>query len=151
MATEEIKTLLTILSHQVLVRTYLLRLAHQLEERALLHDLSKFSLDEFEGMVSLNSIARGQRLDSPGYKDTLRSEAIKLHWSRNSHHPEYHKDGIKDMSLLDLIEMVIDWRAASETYKRTSFGESLQIQKERFKMTEEQYRLIQLIAEDIMK
>jgi hypothetical protein len=150
-SSEEIKTLLIILRHQALVKNYLLQVARKLEERANLHDLSKFQLDEFEGMAKINQIAREMRLDSPEYKASIQSEAVKLHWSRNSHHPEYYHDGIKDMSLLDLIEMVIDWRAASEVYRRTSLGESLQIQKERFKMTEEQYRLIQLIAEDIMK
>lgn len=148
---EETKTLLTILRHQVLVRTYLLRLAHRLEERALTHDLSKFQLDEFAGFVKINQIARERPLDSPEYKASTQAEAVRLHWSRNSHHPEFYPGGISEMSLLDLVEMVIDWWAASETYNQTTLAESLPIQRERFKMTKEQYRLIQLIAEEITK
>lgn len=148
---EETKTLLIILRHQALVRKYLLNLAHQLQQRALLHDLSKFQLDEFAGIVEINQVAREHRIDSPEYKASIQAEAVKLHWSRNPHHPEFYPGGIKDMSLLDLVEMVIDWRAASETYGRTSFSESLRIQRERFMMTDEQYHFIQLIAEEIIK
>ena len=148
---EETKTLLTILRHQTLVRRYLLELAHRLEQRALIHDLSKLQLDEFTGFVEIQRVAREHRLDSPEYKASIQSDVVNLHLSRNSHHPEFHHGGIKDMPLLDLIEMVIDWRAASETYGRTTMAESLPMQKERFKMTDEQYRLIQLITEEIMK
>jgi hypothetical protein len=148
---EETKTLLTALRHQTLVKKYLLRLAHRLEERALLHDLSKFQLDEFEGFVEINQIARKHKYGSPEYQASITSDAVALHLSRNSHHPEHHHGGIKDMRLLDLMEMVVDWLAASETYGKTTFGESLQIQKDRFKITDEQYRLIQLIAEEITK
>lgn len=150
--TEETKTLLTILRHQALVRRYLFRLVSQLQERALLHDLSKLQLDEFTGFVEINRVAREHKFGSPEYKASLgTNEAVKLHLSRNSHHPEFYRDGIKDMSLLDLVEMVIDWLAASETYGQISFGESLQIQKERFGMSDEQYRLIQLIAEEVKR
>jgi hypothetical protein len=147
--TEETKTLLTILRHQALVRKYLLQLAKALEARALVHDLSKLQLDEFSGFVEIQQIARQHKLDSPEYKASINHQAVQLHLARNPHHPEYHDDGIYDMSLLDLIEMVTDWKAAGETYGKTSLEESLPIQKERFKMTDEQYRLIQLIAEDL--
>lgn len=149
--TEETKTLLTILRHQTLVRKYLLALARELEARALLHDLSKLDLDEFGGFVEINQIARKHKFGSPEYKASVQNDAVTLHYSRNPHHPEFHPGGLNDMNLLDLIEMVVDWRAASETYGKTLMSESLRIQKERYKMTDEQFHLIQLITEEVMK
>lgn len=149
--TEETKTLLTILRHQTLVRKYLLQLARSLEARALVHDLSKLQLDEFAGFVEIQQIARQHRIDSPEYRASINNDVVRLHLSRNSHHPEYHAAGLCDMGLLDLIEMVIDWKAASETYGKSSLTESLPIQRERFKMTDEQYYFIQLIAEELLK
>lgn len=148
---EETKTLLTILRHQTLVRKYLLQLAHRLEERALLHDLSKLQLDEFGGFIEIQQIARGHRIDSEEYKASIQAEVVNLHLSRNSHHPEYYPDGLWGMNLLDMIEMVIDWQAASETYGKATLLEALPIQKERFKMTDRQYWLIQFIAENVAK
>ncbi|MGH7274768.1 MAG: DUF5662 family protein [Nitrospiria bacterium] len=137
---EEIKTLVTIFRHQTLVRRNLSKLAKALEARALIHDMSKLELDELAGFVEIQQIARNHKIDSPEYKASL---AARL--------PEYYPDGIRDMSLLDLIEMVCDWEAASKTYGKTSLAESLPIQKERFKVTDEQYHLIQLIAEELIK
>ena len=38
---------------------------------------------------------------------------IEIHYAKNRHHPENHRNGIKDMTLVDLIEMLSDWKAAT--------------------------------------
>jgi hypothetical protein len=143
---EEIKTLITFIRHIELVRRRLVWLSHQLEERAQLHDLSKFREDEFEGFVEINQIARKFKYGSPEYKASIKTDAVSLHYSRNTHHPEYHPDGVDGMNLLDFIEMVADWKAASETYGQTSFEDSLAIQVDRFRLTPEQVYLVRMIA-----
>ena len=55
-------------------------------------------------------------------------EAIKLHWKRNSHHPE-HYDSPNDMSDLDLLEMACDCHARSKQYK-TNLIEYIDAQQE---------------------
>jgi hypothetical protein len=45
----------------------------------------------------------------------LLGPALEHHFAHNSHHPEhYGPDGVAGMDLLDLVEMLCDWRAAAE-------------------------------------
>lgn len=147
--TEETKTLITILRHQGFVRKYLRKLASALENRATIHDLSKFSQDEFGGFVDIQRIARTTKYNSEQYRESIDTDPVKLHFSRNPHHPEHYSNGIDDMSLLDIIEMVIDWQSAAETYGQSSFEESLPEQVKRFKLRPEHLYLIKLIAEEL--
>lgn len=145
--TEEVKTLVTILRHVRIVQEYLHRIAGVLTDRALTHDVSKLALDEYGGFVEVNRIARDYSYGSQEYKDSLKdNKVIELHFSRNSHHPEHHPNGVNDMNLFDWIEMVCDWRSASKTYNNTDWEEVLKLQFERFKMTPEQVYLVKLIA-----
>lgn len=100
-------------------------IANELERRADVHDASKLFPDEFEGFARISGAAARFAYGSQGYKDSIASEmgpngAVRLHYSRNSHHPEYHDDdplvGMSKMGFFDVIEMVCDWRAAHDTY-----------------------------------
>lgn len=147
---DEGKTLITILRHVGVVRERLLRFVQQLQYRAEVHDISKLSLEEFQGFIEINRIAREHPYGSEEYKNSLKgNQVIKLHFSRNSHHPEFYKDGIYEMSIFDFIEMTIDWLAAAQTYGQTSFEESLPIQAKRFNLQEKHIWLIKLIAKEL--
>jgi len=148
---EETKTLITFIRHIALVRKSLGKLARRLQERAQVHDLSKFQEDEFGGFVEINKIARQYPYGSPEYKESIKdNQAVSLHYSRNSHHPEHHPGEINDMGLLDLIEMVADWKAASETYGQTSFEQSIDKSIERFKPNVSQEYVIRMIAREMV-
>jgi len=143
------KTIAVMMRHTRLVASFLRRLAHALEDRAGIHDLSKFTDDEFAGFVEINRIAREQVYFSPEYQASIKNQTVNLHYSRNSHHPEHHANGIDGMSLGDFIEMVADWKAASITYGKTSFEDSLKVQIERFGLKPEHIYLIKLIMDEI--
>lgn len=147
----EMAALVTIQRHITTVQKHLNKFVSRLQQRAIEHDLSKLSKDEFAGFVEVNQIARLYPYGSQEYKDSLKdNQTIALHFSRNSHHPEYYiKHGVNDMTILDWIEMVTDWKAASETYGNTSFEDSLEIQRKRFKLTEAQMWLVKLIAKEL--
>lgn len=147
---EETKTLVTILRHVGIVRRNIKHFSQALDKRADVHDISKLSLEEFRGFVEVNQIARQHPFGSKEYKESLKdNDVIDLHFSRNSHHPEFYPNGIDDMSLLDVIEMICDWKAASETYGQTSFTDALVIQADRFKLDDKQQWLIALIAKEL--
>lgn len=147
MIAEETKTLITFLRHQGEVSARLRELARQLEKRADLHDLSKFKEDEFEGFVEINRVARKYPYGSPEYKASIDgNQAVQLHFTRNSHHPEYHANGIDDMDFIDFVEMAIDWLGATATYGTGTFENALQKQIERFQLNAEQLYLIRFIA-----
>ena len=71
------------------------------------------------------------KLESPE-KDT--QPAIEYHCSHNRHHPEYHKDGVSGMNLFDIIEMLLDWKAASLRMKNGSFRGTIEQQMKKFKI-----------------
>jgi hypothetical protein len=47
---------------------------------------------------------------------------LEHHYARNSHHPEHYPDGVNGMDLFDIMEMFIDWKAASERGEASSMG-----------------------------
>lgn len=147
----ELETLLTMLRHQAVVAAYMRRVAHALLEAADIHDLSKFAPDEFPGFVYFSSIARMHAFGSPAYNKAMSDNngVIELHYSRNSHHPEHHERGVKDMGLVDLVEMVADWQAASDVYGKTPFEDGLEILRERFELDPRHLYLIRLIRDAI--
>ena len=110
--------------------------------RGLRHDSSKLGPEEFEGFCEINRIAREHSIGTPKYEAALRdAPCIHAHFANNSHHPEYH-DSIEEMGWLDIIEMVMDWKAAVDTYGTNSLRGSLDYQRERHGFTDEQWWLI---------
>ena len=147
---DEVTTLRTIVAHRAFVSSYLHRLADATNVRAVEHDLSKLTTGEFDGFVAINRVAREHPYGSEEYKASLKNnDVIDLHFSGNRHHPEFYENGVAGMGLLDIIEMVCDWRAATEVYGTTSFQDVLQVQIDRFDLTEEQVWLINMIVEEI--
>lgn len=117
--------------------------------RGINHDTSKLQPFEADGFNALGDKLKGVTYGSPEYKRTLRETlgpVIEHHYSCNSHHPEYYatytieadgrkafnKDGIPQMSLFDLIEMLVDWKAASARHADGSLFKSFKINRERF-------------------
>lgn len=105
-----------------------------LEGRAELHDASKLVQPEKAGYDQLATNLKDVVYGSDNYRAALKEaeETIRHHYAVNSHHPEHYKDGIAGMSLLDVVEMLCDWKAASERTKQGSIAQSLIHNKERF-------------------
>jgi hypothetical protein len=123
-------------------------------DRTKLEDPEKAAFDEYTPMLS--ELEYG----SEEYRACLRQmkPALQHHYENNSHHPEHYENGINGMSLLDLIEMLCDWRAASERtkqrmdgdeYLKKSFADSLEYNKERFKMDDQLYGIIVNTAREL--
>jgi len=150
MSSDELKALATIMRHRDTVRLNIQRLTQELDRRALGHDLSKLALDELEGFVRINETARTHPYGSVEYETSLASEkrpggCIALHFRRNSHHPEFHALD-HEMGFLDIIEMVLDWKAAADTYGTNTLRESLPVNRERFRFTAPQWWLIEQVV-----
>ena len=123
------------------VRQKLYRLVNDFLDRALMHDMSKTISPEKDGYDKYSQSLRTLEYGSQEYKDTLleMKPFIDHHYSLNSHHPEYYRDGINGMNLLDLLEMVCDWKAAGERHieKPTSIVQSIEINAKRFEIDEQ--------------
>lgn len=113
----------------------LLRDAYErLQQRSFDHDRSKLETPEKECFDEVTGALRGLTYGSPEYKAQLvkLKPALDHHYAHNSHHPEHYPNGIAGMSLLDLLEMMIDWKAASERHADGSIERSLRVNKDRF-------------------
>lgn len=101
-------------THKAWVAYYMLRFSARLTWRAVVHDLSKYTPSESEGFVRNIRRLRTTTYGTPEYKALLDDikPSIALHYARNSHHPEHYDNGISDMDMADVVEMLCDWRAA---------------------------------------
>jgi len=111
------------------------------------HDQSKLVSPELEAFDIATPKLAGLEYGSEEYKQSLRElgPALQHHFEHNDHHPEHYPNGIAGMSLMALIEMICDWRAASERVKQRTdnpdkvrtFEAGLKYNQERFGYSDE--------------
>ena len=114
-------------------------MAHQLGRRAHSHDNSKLSSPELEVFVEYTPKLKNSTYGSDEYKQFLKEmgKALDHHYANNRHHPEHFPNGIKDMNLIDLIEMICDWKAATLRHADGDIHKSLEINQKRFGYSDE--------------
>lgn len=122
------------LKHIRRVQQLLGTLAADLIRRAGCHDASKLESPEREVFEEYTAKLRGVTYGSDDYRAFLAGmkPALDHHYAANPHHPEHHKDGIRGMTLLDLIEMLADWKAATERHADGNLARSIEINQKRF-------------------
>lgn len=135
--TEKYDSTLDTLAHIDRVRYFLGIVRTKLAKRGEVHDASKFESPEKEAFDEVTPLLRDTTYGSEEYKATLRriKPAIDHHQTHNSHHPEFYPNGIDGMSLLDIVEMFCDWKAATERHADGSLERSIPISATRFKMS----------------
>jgi hypothetical protein len=103
------------LQHIDTVRFYLAGFVDDLKLRAINHDASKLVPPEKDAFDVLTPRLKGLTYGSDEYRACLKEmkPAIQHHYENNSHHPEHYSDGVAGFDLLDLVEMLCDWKAAS--------------------------------------
>ena len=76
---------------------------------------------------------------SDEYKTFLEGlkEGLNIHYANNRHHPEHFENGIQGMNLLDLLEMICDWKSASERHNDGDIYKSIEINQKRFGYSDE--------------
>lgn len=136
------------LAHTRRVGELLVVAIRELQDRALSHDASKFSAEEFESFAEVTPGLKELTYGSEEYRAKLQQikPAIEIHYQRNRHHPEHHANGIRDMTLVDLIEMLADWRAASERHANGDFLASIEQNAKRFGYDDAMKNLLVLTA-----
>jgi hypothetical protein len=124
------------LDHISKVQARIAEIQANLDDRAALHDASKLKEPEKSGFDVLSGQLASLVYGSPEYRAALKEgkPTIEHHYRHplNLHHPEHWPNGINDMSLIDIVEMLCDWKAASERTKQGSIAASLTHNKERF-------------------
>lgn len=102
--------------HKEKVKDLCFEFAEALKQRGLQHDDSKLN-DEVErkGFEEFQSPPYGTEAYVKHLEDI--KEIVFRHYKNNSHHPEHFEDGIRGMNLLDLVEMVMDWKSFGDADK----------------------------------
>ena len=116
------------------VRKYIRFFTDRLTTRGENHDASKLESPEIELFAEHIEHLAEIEYGSEEYEAELKAlgPAIEHHHSVNKHHPEYHPNGINDMTLIDLVEMIADWKASSERTKSGNLLKSIDINIKRF-------------------
>ncbi len=124
--------------HKILVYWYIVKVCIALLERAISHDLSKYRIEEAVSFRNWTQAMKGLTYGSDEYKKVSASFAKDnwIHYSVNRHHPQYWPNGIKDMSPIDLIEMLCDWKAKTATKHGISIIDSIEINSTTFNYDE---------------
>lgn len=130
------------------VRNILGEFVAEILERAEVHDQSKLRRPEVEAFTELTPKLATCTYGSPEYEGFRKQlgAALDHHYARNRHHPEHHKSGIDDMNLIDLLEMIADWKAASERHNDGNILKSIEKNADRFKMSPQLVRIFENTA-----
>jgi len=116
------------------VITLMIDIVKKLMDRALVHDKSKILDPELAIFAEYTDKLAKCTYGSEEYKQYLEEmkPALDHHYAYNRHHPEFHTDGIGGMNLLDLIEMLCDWKAATLRHNDGDIKRSIEINSKRF-------------------
>lgn len=124
------------LKHIQRVQHYLHKVARALIKRAEIHDRSKLESPEAELFAVHGSKLKDLEYGTSEYQASLDAlkPALDHHYANNRHHPEHFKRGIEDMNLVDLHEMLCDWKSSSERQNGGNLRQSLEENARRFNM-----------------
>lgn len=137
--------------HRQNVRHLLYRLVGELLDRSIRHDDSKLQDPEKQMFDTFTPMLRGTNYGSPEYKELLAKmgPALQHHYENNSHHPEHFPNGINGMNLLDVLEMLADWKAAGMRHNDGDLQQSLEINKTRFQISDQLAEILANTVRDL--
>jgi len=143
MTIEEKVTSYETLRHIKNVGIFLNKVSTELMKRAAVHDQSKLEEPELSMFVEFTPKLAGSTYGSEEYKQFLEvmRPTLKHHYANNRHHPEHFQEEadatfrgspVNCMTLIDVIEMLCDWTAATLRHNDGNISKSIEINKERF-------------------
>jgi hypothetical protein len=127
------------IAHIMQVGEFIHEVIDRLKARTAYHDQSKLVDPEKKIFDEYTPKLKGTTYGSEEYKQYLTemNVALKHHYENNRHHPEHFKDGVNEMTLVDLIEMLCDWKAATLRHADGSMIKSLVINRKRFGISDQ--------------
>ncbi len=123
-----------VLIHRSRVRFFLDIFVKDLLHRASIHDESKLREPEFSELSGNFQRLHESSVADPSYEagKLAVAKALQHHYAVNRHHPEHFERGIRDMNLLDLLEMFADWKASSENQNDGNLRKSIEVGARKF-------------------
>jgi hypothetical protein len=131
--------------HQIRVSEFLEACMMNLCHRAQVHDASKMQSPENQIFDEMTPKLKASTYGSEEYKAMIAGmkPALDHHYAHNAHHPEHYPNGVRSMSLLDIIEMLCDWKAAGERHANGSIENSLKVNRARFGIDDQLFSILE--------
>ena len=126
---------------------------HELLDRAEKHDASKFEEPELS-IFAVNTPKLSKTEYGCAEYIALLDEtkvAVSHHHANNRHHPEFHKNGINDMTLVDLVEMLSDWKASTARVRNGNIRKSIEVNATRFEISPQLQRILENTVKETFK
>lgn len=122
------------IKHIEKVRKYLKVFTDKITNRGIEHDKVKLESPEVEIFAEFTPKLADTTYGSEEYNTYLKEMKVALdhHYANCRHHPEHFAKGINEMTLVDLIEMLADWKAASERQNNGNILKSIEMNAQRF-------------------
>ena len=115
---QEQKTREVINAHKLRVFQLMSKLSQEVIRRGYDHDFSKFGPEELPHYAASIDEFEQHPYGSDGYHKAKESlgPAVVHHHKHNRHHPEHFDNGVEGMNLVDLMEMLMDWKSATQNH-----------------------------------
>ena len=128
------ETMVQTYEHKQNVAVLLNSVIKHLINRTTMHDNSKLESPEVEIFTKYTPKLARTTYGSDEYNEYLKEMGVALehHYNNNRHHPEYHIDGVCDMNLVDIVEMICDWKAATLRHDDGDILKSIELNQKRF-------------------
>ena len=141
------------LEHKRLVLRFIEMLITLIKARGETHDDSKLLEPERSIFTIFSRKLINNKYGDADYERNKRmmKTALQHHYDRNSHHPEHYPDGVNNMDLVDIIEMLCDWKAASMRHQDGDITRSIEKCSERFKIDDQLKNILLNTAERYLK
>lgn len=125
------------------------KVAAELLSRADEHDQSKLASPEVEMFTEMTSKLADCVYGSEEYNEFRKKldPVLQHHYANNRHHPEHFKNGVNDMNLVDLIEMLCDWKASSTRHNTGNIRKSIEINAPRFGINQQLVSILENTAD----
>ena len=145
-----------LVKHVQLVEFYIRQLACEAMRRGKKHDESKWSEEEYTLFEKYTPKLKNCTYGSDEYKQYLKelTPALDHHYQINRHHPEHHMGyhpGIAGMNLIDIMEMLCDWLAATERHGDGDIFKSIELNQIRFHYSDDIKNVFERTAEYLIR
>lgn len=117
------------------VRAELRFFSDKLTSRGVKHDRPKLESPEVEMIAIAKKKLSELEYGSEEYerqRKEMNETWLNDHYAKSRHHPEHFPNGINDMTLVDIVEMLCDWVASAKRNKNGNLLKSIKTNAERF-------------------
>lgn len=132
------------IAHMDIIKKVGKPIVEEFNRRVLTHDFSKLKNPERACYDKYIPLLKTAKYGTPEYnkiRENMAKEGLEHHYKENRHHPEHFEHGIQDMNLVDMLEMLCDWYAAS-LRSDTGFEEGFNINCKKFHISDDLKKIL---------